>query len=332
MHILMHTLRKNLGAAGLSLLALAPASAQSPCTELNVEHLQYDAFNPAALELVVNNQSSEIFSYPSFMLVGTQGDTLAREQVSFFGIGTGPQAHYMVAEPGVTFPTSPFDATLLLYGGFGDTLYCSWDLTDIALCPSDTCIQAEIYLTNTGTLMEFFAYYWVTDTDLGAPVANGFVEMDEISSTHFDTLCLPPGNYLLEFSPFSPIDTNYIVGISTSYMFSLGTNTAQQQDPTPLDLAFSWYEACIGISNGLAEQGSSDLVMVIDHDQLRLTDPEGAALGDITLWSSDGRLIAARSTNANTAELSMHDLAPGILLARVVGPNGTLFTQRIFNP
>jgi len=332
MNTIMHTPGKSLCAAGLSLLAFAPVSGQSPCAQLTVEQLQYDAFNPAALELVVNNQSNEIFSYPSFTLVGTQGDTLAREQVSFFGIGAGPQAHYMVAEPGITFPASPFDATLLLFGGFGDTLYCTWDLTGISLCPSDTCIQAEIYLTNTGPLVPFFASYWVTDTDSGTPVANGYVEMDDLTATHFDTLCLPPGNYLLEFSPFSPIDTNHVVGITTSYMFSLGTNTAQQQDPTPLDLAFSWYEACIGISNGLTEQQRSELVMVIDRDRLRITDPTGAPLGDITLWSNDGRLIAARSTNANSAELSMHGLAPGILLARMMGPNGTLFTQRIFNP
>lgn len=328
----MHPLRKSAGAAGPVLLAIASASAQSPCAQLTVEHLQYDAFNPAALELVVNNQSGEIFSYPSFTLVGTQGDTLGREQVNFFGIGTGSQTHYMVAEPGVTLPTGSFDATLLLFGGFGDTLYCTWDLSDLSLCPTDTCIQAEVYLTNTGTLMDFLGVYWVTDMDSGAPVATGYVQMDTIAATHFDTLCLPPGNYLLEFSPFSPIDTNYVVGITTSYMFSLGTNTAQQQDPTPLDLAFSWYEACIGISNGLAEQAGRDLVMVIDQDHLRITDPAGAALGDITLWSSDGRLIAARSALTNTVELSMHGLATGILLARVAGPNGTLFTQRIFNP
>lgn len=313
-------------------LATMPVLGQSPCSQLTVEQLQYDAFNPSAIELVVNNQSNDIFSYPSFLLVDNQGDTLAREQVSFFGIGTGPQAHYMVADPGVTLPTGYFDATLLLFGGFGDTLYCTWDLTNISLCPPDSCIQAEVYLTNTGNLVDFFVAYWLTDTESGAQVATGYMQMDTLSATQFDTVCLPPGNYVLEFSPFSPIDTNYVVGITTSYMFSIGTNTAQQQDPTPLDLAFNWYEDCVDISNGLTEQESEDLMMLIDHDHLRITDPEGKALGDITLWSSDGRLLAARSTNANTAELPVHDLAPGILLVRVVGPNGKLFTQRIINP
>ena len=324
-------MRTNLTSLALTLAAMQ-ALGQSPCSQLTVEHLRYDAFNPAAIELVVNNQSGDIFSYPSFTLVSAQGDTLAREQVSLFGIGFGPQTHYLFADAGVTLPSGSFDATLALYGNFGDTLYCTWDLTDISLCPPDTCIQAEIYLTNTGTLVEFFVVYWVTDTDSGASVATGYMEVDSISATHFDTLCLPPGNYALEFSPFSPIDTNYIVGVTTSYTLSLGTNTAQQQDLTPLNLNFSWYEACVDIGNGLAEPETSELMIAIEQDLLRITDREGKALGDITLWSSDGRLVNARSTNANTAELALNGLSTGILLARVVGANGRTFVQRILIP
>lgn len=309
-----------------------PVFGQSPCALVTIEHLQYDAFDPSAVELVVNNQSNELFSYPGFVLVDDQGDTLAREQVSFFGIGNGPQAHYLSADPDVTILTGVFDATLLLFGEFGDTLYCTWPLEDITLCPPDSCIQAEIYLTNTGTLVEFNAFWWMYDTNDGTQVANGSMNMDDMNATHFDTLCIPPGAYTLEFSGFSPIDETYISGITPNYQFTLGTNTALQQDSTPLDLSFNWYNACVDGTNGITTPAERELTIDQFGDHLRITDPLGRALGDISLWSSDGRLVGQWVTNAPSIQLPLAQLAPGIHLVRVVAENRNTVTQRIFTP
>ena len=313
------------------LLAL-PVFGQPPCVQLTIEHLQYDAFDPSAVQLVVNNQSNELFSYPGFLLVDGQGDTLAREEVSLFGIGTGPQAHYLSADPGVTIPTNGFDATLVLLGNFGDTLYCTWDLEDITLCPPDSCIQAEIYLTNTGPLVEFNAFWWMYDTNDGTQVANGFLNMDEVNATHFDTTCVPPGAYTLEFSGFSPIDETYISGITPNYQFTLGTNVALQQDSTPLDLSFTWYTACVDGTNGITTPMERELAIDQFGDHLRITDPLGRALGDISLWSSDGRLVGQWHTHAPSVQLPLAQLAPGVHLVRVVAQNGNTFTERIFTP
>lgn len=309
-----------------------PVFSQSPCAQVTIEQLQYDAFDQTALELVVNNQSSELFSYPGFVLVDDQGDTLAREQVSFFGIGAGPQAHYLSAGPGASLPSGAFDGTLLLFGEFNDTLYCTWDLDDITLCPPDSCIEASIYLTNTEPLVEFEAFWWVTNAADGDQVALGSFAMSDVDATQFDTLCLPPGNYVLEFTPFSPIDEAYVVGITPNYEFTLGTNTALQQDSSPLDLSFSWYAGCADGTNGITPH--EERALTINHlgDHLRITDPLGRALGDISLWSSDGRLVGQWTTNTASIELPLHHLASGIQLVRVGNGDGPDFTERIFTP
>jgi hypothetical protein len=326
---LLPSLRRSLGA--IALLATLPTLAQSPCGLITVTPPRYDALDPDLLVVMVENQSSELFSYPSFVLVNDQGDTLASEQVSTFGIGGGPEPRYMQVTPGVTLPTGPFDATLLLFSGFGDTLFCTWDFPGLTLCPPDSCVQAEIHLTNTGVLTPFSAYWWVADVSDGTWVAQGIIDMDDVTATHFDTLCLPPGAYVLEFSPFSPIDSNYISGITWNSQFTMGTSTQLQQEGTPLDLAFTWYEACVDGSgtNSIEEQDAVQPMVVMDRNNLRIEDPLGRPLGDISVWSLDGRLIDRRSSSADRAELPLNDLPPGILLVRVAAPDGRIFTQRV---
>jgi hypothetical protein len=320
-------LRRSLGT--FAVLAFIPALAQSPCAQVTVTPPQYDALDPGRLVVIVSNQSSEIFSYPSFVLVNDQGDTLASETVNTFGIGGGPDPRYMEVTPGVTLPSGAFDATLLLFSGFGDTLFCSWDFPGLTLCPPDSCVQAEIYLTNIGTLTPFTAYWWIENVSTGTWAASGYFDMDSISATHSDTLCLPPGDYVLGFSPFSPIDATYISGITWNSMYTYGTNSQSQQDSTPLDLAFAWYEACVDGSNGMDEAENVGPSVFLDRNGVRITDPLGRPLGDISLWSSDGRLIQRRSTNADSITLAVNGLPAGILLVRVQSPEGRTFTQRI---
>jgi hypothetical protein len=312
----------------IALLTTVPAFAQSPCDELTVFPPRYDAFDPERIEVWVNNQSTEIFSYPNFVLLNDQGQVLASEEVTFFGIG-GTGSHYMQVTPGVSLPTGPFDATLQLFGNFGDTLFCTWEFPGLTLCPAEACVPAQIYLTNTGELNAFQAFWWVTNTADGSQVASGNFAMNDVDATQFDSLCLPPGDYVLEFTPFSPIDETYIMGITPNAQFTPGFDGTMQPDNTPLDLAFSWYEACTEGTNGLAEQVVDPPMMVVDQGMLRISDPKGRALGEISLWSSDGRMITTRTVNADTAEFPLNGLAPGIILVRSEAREGHIFTQRI---
>ena len=316
----------------IALLAALPGLAQSNCDLVDIQHIWYSATDANMIEVLVQNNSPELFPYPSFVLVGAFGDTLARETTSFFGIGDYPQAHYLTVEPGASIPSGPFDAALLLYSLFGDSLHCAWGFTGLELCPPDSCLQAEIYLTNTGALVEFEVFWWVFDVNNGIQVATGNFGMDELSATHFDTLCLPPGNYVLELSPFSPIDENYVLGITNSYLLSIGTNVAQQQDSTPLDLAFGWYQACADIGDAIAEQNVVDLVVALDGDRLLIQDPGGSALGLVQLHTLDGRLVRQTRAFGDRAELGVQSLAGGIHVVRVVRPNGVPIVRRFFLP
>lgn len=312
----------------VALLTASPAFTQAPCDELLVFPPRYDAFDPERIAVWVNNQSTELFSYPNFVLLNDQGQVLASEQVTFFGIaGTG--THYLQVTPGVSLPTGPFDATLQLFGNFGDSLFCTWEFEGLTLCPAEACVPAAIYLTNTGELNAFEAFWWVTNTADGSQVASGNFAMNDVDATQFDSLCLPPGDYVLEFTPFSPIDETYIMGITPNAQFTPGLDGTMQPDNTPLDLAFSWYEACTEGTNGLTEQVVDPPMMVVDQGLLRISDPNGRGLGEISLWSSEGRLITTRTVNADTAVFPLNGLAPGIILVRSVAREGHIFTQRI---
>lgn len=306
--------------------------AQTPCEDLAIVSITYSAFDTNAIEVVVNNGSSEIFSYPSFVLLDAQGNTFAEEVVGFFGIGMGQQAHYPAVVPGATLPTAPFDGTLLLYGLFGDTLYCEFDLTEITLCPPEECIPAEIYLVNTGPLVSFTVFWDITDLSGMESMASGSFEMDETMATHFDSVCLPPGAYTIWLSPFSPIDESYVLGITNNYALSIGTNVAQQQDSTPLDLSFSWYEACIDLSQSIADHSARDIQVILQGGTIQLVAPDHLPLGEVALWTMDGRLLATRSTGSPMLSISVEGISAGVILVRVVDPQGRSFVQRIFIP
>jgi hypothetical protein len=327
-----HTIaRYTIGCAFIFLTGTALV-AQTPCEDLAIVSITYSAFDTTAIEVLVNNGSSEIFSYPSFVLLDAQGNTLAEEVVGFFGIGMGQQAHYPAVVPGATIPPAPFDGTLLLYGMFGDTLYCAFELTEISLCPPEECIPAEIYLINTGPLANFTVNWDITDPTGQELVTSGSFGMDDVVATHFDSVCLPPGAYTIWLSPFSPIDENYVLGITNNYAFSIGTNVAQQQDSTPLDLSFGWYEACTDLSQSIADHSVRNIQVILQGGTIQLVAPDHLPLGEVALWSADGRLLATRNTGSTMLSLSVEGLAAGVVLVRVVDPQGRSFVQRIFIP
>lgn len=315
----------------LALLLVAPALAQDPCDEVSILQVQYAAVDPGLVEVIVHNQSGELFDYPSFALVDDQGDTLAREVVNFFGIGPTPQAHYLSVLPGATLPTGAFDGTLLLSSAFGDSVSCTFDLSGIDLCPPPPCQQAIIYLTNLDVPETFAAYWWI-DGDEGTFLYSGTFLMDGITAMGFDTLCLPPGDYVLNFTPFSPIDTTYVAGITSDWNFTIGTNTYLQGDNSPLDLAFTWYVECAEISNAVAEPVREDIHAYLSGDQLLIGDPNGQALGTVMLFGADGRLLLSSSANASRTALSVARFASGIHVLQVQRPNGERFATRIHIP
>ncbi len=318
----------------LLLLSLLPGAveAQNECDSLVIDGIQYNAVDTGIIDVMAHVTNFDCIDYPSFILYDQNGDTLAAEVTDFFCLGFGaPQTHRLVIRPGVQLSNVPFDATLELFTGFGDDLVCSWNFQSLALCPLPACIQAEIYLTNTGAPFSFPAYWWITD-DSGTWYDDGHFDMDSVLSTGFDTLCLPPGKYMLSFTPFSPIDTSYIIGITPSYQQSTGTNTHLHPGPGPLDLSFMWYAQCVDGTNGVPELDHNALQIQQRAGQLEVWTNDGSALGTIELFTLDGRTVRSLTTRDDRSTLPIADLSNQIILLRAMSPSGTAFAQRIFIP
>lgn len=78
------------------------------------------------LTLSVTNPTSVLFDYPAFALFNTNGDTIAKEEVYYFGLSGSSDPHIMT----VVAPLNlPFTGYLNLYTLFYDSLDCSFPIT-----------------------------------------------------------------------------------------------------------------------------------------------------------------------------------------------------------
>lgn len=315
-------------------LTLIPGklAAQNTCDSVVIDMIRYSAVDTGIIEVMAYVTSNDCISYPSFILYDQNGDTLAAEVTDFFCLGFGSaQTHRLIVREGVQLDDLPFAASLELFSGFGDILVCSWNFPSLELCPPAPCIQAEIYLTNTGDLEPFSTYWWVTDTS-GTWIESGYFDMDSVHHTGFDTLCLPPGTYLLSFTPFSPIDSNYVIGITTSYQQSIGTNNHLHPQPSPLDLRFTWYAQCVDATNSVAELDRGSVRIQQYTDQLEIMTNDGSAIGTLELFTVDGRMARSLKSKNDRSSLNVADLSNRVILVRIIRPSGISFTQRVFIP
>ncbi len=79
-----------------------------------------------SITLDASNSTTVLFDYPGFVLLDSNNDTIAKESVNYFGIGGGPQTHYMIVVAPLVLP---FNGTLQLYSLFYDSLDCTWPVT-----------------------------------------------------------------------------------------------------------------------------------------------------------------------------------------------------------
>ena len=97
----------------------------NPCDSIFIHSCQPNATG-IQIEIVASNHSIDIMSYPGFILLDDNGDTIAVEEVNYFGIGWNEQLHILNI---INQPTIPSQVTLELHSHFYDSLRCSWNLT-----------------------------------------------------------------------------------------------------------------------------------------------------------------------------------------------------------
>ncbi|MEO8086135.1 MAG: T9SS type A sorting domain-containing protein [Bacteroidota bacterium] len=93
------------------------------CDSLLISCCTYDSLGPNTLTIYASNPSSVLFDYPGFVLLNATNDTIAKETVSYFGIGTGPQPHTLqIVAPLIL----PFQGKLELFSLFYQSLDCTF--------------------------------------------------------------------------------------------------------------------------------------------------------------------------------------------------------------
>lgn len=317
-----------------NLLALAfvlpstHAFAQGTCTDLIINATTYAAFNDTAIEVVAQAAEGSFFSYPSFQLVDAEGDTITREQVFFFGIGSNPQTHSSVLQPGQLLPPPSFTGTLVLtYEGLDGRETCTYPLLE-SLCPAEACTAFRIYLFNTGSVVTASFNWQITDVN-GATVINGTWDISTATAqVEEEEVCLPAGEYTLRAQQTS--------GPTGSYRYGLTRNDGGSSGPwsiffqtQPNVLPFRYFGPCIAGANAIAEMTDpAPIISVLDRS-ITVATADGSGIGDVELYDTTGRVIHRSRTSGPQTMLDASAQAAGPYLLRVAAPDGRIFTQRI---
>lgn len=109
--------------AGIFFITYSPAQNSATCDSLSIDCCSFIT-GQNSISLVASNYSSYLFDYPGFILYDGFMDTVAIEEVNYFGIGT-EQTHVLDIVSPIDLP---FEGILELYTFFYDTLWCTYEV------------------------------------------------------------------------------------------------------------------------------------------------------------------------------------------------------------
>jgi hypothetical protein len=286
------------------------SSGGSPCDDLELVSVQWAAFSDTAIVVHVQNNSTELFDYPNFILFNAQGDTLAKESVFFFGIGN-ESWHVMRVVDGVTMPSSSFNGRLELWTGFTSSLACAWDNT-FDLCPPPPCATMYPTLQNWGGALVIGTFDW-TIYDGADLVASGQFIMTDLVQEATDSICLPPGRYDMNVVANQPSSGGWPV-FGAMAPGSQSSTMQEVYSPLPVLLPIEFYLPCEDSSNDIAELSQDGLHVMSRPDGMLVSRSDGQTLGNVWLFDAQGRMLF--HTQATTDRLFISIEKPGIYVIR----------------
>lgn len=297
-------------------------SAQNACDSLSILSVTYSPFNDTFVEVVVQNSSTDIFSYPGFILFDASGDTVAMESVTFFGIG-GHSLHTLQFLPGQPSSES-FTGHLELWTGFYDSLRCSFPGA-YNLCPTDSCHDVGIAVVNFGGSFTYGSASWHLLSD-SVPIASGTWTLDSANQTETDQVCLPPGHYTLV------VDSMNMTGGQPYAQVTIPPSwTSMPGDyldfGSGAQIDFDLYERCINPSQSVDNHlvPRPHLKAHVGHDGALLIH-SNESLGLVSVYNSLGQVLATHSTTAHSATLPASELPRGICFVSSVNPPSSAST------
>lgn len=292
--------------------------AQDPCDSLEFLNIGYAPFSDTAVQIHVLNHSSDIFSYPGFLLFDGNGDTLAMEEVFYFGIGQ-ESVHQLTFHPDANIPTGMFNGTLELWTGFYSDLACSWTMP-LELCPAEECSYAELYLGNFGGALVNASFDWmVTDTLQNAWDSGTFVLSDTVQQASAG-LCLPPGEYQAWVNSDQITGGQLTFGMGSGYFAFGGPQSNLVQGGGWQSIAFSFYAPCNETINSISQSTSAEWVQAtVVGTQLQIRQLEGRHIGTVQLLDLNGRNIYNRLIRTDHIQLDLGHLAGGVYVLVLEG-------------
>jgi hypothetical protein len=312
--------------------AAAMVNAQSVCSDLQIEHVWYAAFDSTAVEVLVTNTGGVGFTSPEFALVNTALDTIAREPFDFFVMPTGEQTHTMQLMPGMAMPDDPFTGELVLhYNVQGGEAVCTFPLSGAQLCPPGPCQELYLQILPIDTLVISLLYWWVEDEGSNT-VVNGEELLDPTGQViGSDTMCLPPGRYALHMvqSPFSQGGPFNCTLYRDPQVFPppqiIYTGTGE------VSLPFVYYLPCADAANAIVESALPSFVWNIQDDRLSITSMDGTLLGHVTIMDASGSIINATTVNSDRTTFDLAKYSPGLYLIVREGKSSRAAQRFILN-
>ncbi|MGB0369058.1 MAG: T9SS type A sorting domain-containing protein [Flavobacteriales bacterium] len=295
--------------------------AQDPCDDLNVLSIQYSPFTDTVVYVQVENNSSELFDYPGFVLINSAGDTVAKERTDFFVIGQ-ESIHPLNVWSGVQDPLANFEGNLELHTGFYSEMACSWAVNQ-SLCADEPCDSLFIGLENYGGALVTGNFEWVVEDETENVIETGTFTMEATNQSWKYGLCLTPGNYIYTLNALTTASgggPTLTVSNTRSYSGpTMSTSLDWFNDPSG-EIEFPFFPFCSASPSGVnSELSGTDLPTLSfnsNYNQLNCTEP----MSEVKLYSTLGVLVARVSNSGKS--LIIPKLPKGVYLVSATTEKG----------
>ena len=309
----------------LSIFLSSVAMGQTPCDSLDI-NVSYYPFSDSLLQVhVINNSSGWYFNYPQFTILDTNADTVAHEQVNFFGIGQ-ESLHSPEVYPGMP-PANTFNGPLLLYYVTVDSYaVCTWNM-NFDLCP-DSCTMFFPHFGNSGSQTVTGSASWEV-IDIGSQVvASGTFTLDSNTQYVTDSACLSAGDYTLKVTDINlSLGGQKTTGISSNW-YVAGPQVAFN-DPVE-NIQLNLYEACQQTTKVKAPIKNEQSVSIYSYeDNIHISSLTGKAIGEVRICSVDGRTVRKEKIGKQQHIINMASYSYGVYIVKVVS-EGNSIVKKVF--
>ena len=302
------------------------AMAQNPCDDLVINSVKYNPFTDTTIIISVENNTPVLFDYPGFVLINAAGDTVAKEQVNYFGIGQ-ESIHTLQVFAGVQDPSDNFVGDMELHTGFYDTLYCSWPM-DQSLCSASPCDSLILGFQNWGGALVTGDFAWSVQDDEGALVDSGSFTMVVENQYWFYGLCLEPGNYTYSLTALTPPSgggPTLTVSPSTTFASPTMSMALDWFNQVSTDLTFPFYIFCAESPSSITNNARNMNLKFLRNGGI-ITVQASTQITELELFGMDGKLLHTEVVNAQQVDLPT-SLSAGLYIVKVATTEGVLSSK-----